>query len=384
MPEQAEKKWFEIKAKGDGTAEISIYDQITPPGWGGQSAKSFSSELKALGKVTDLTIRINSPGGDVFEGQAIYSQLKAHKAKKTVYVDGLAASIASIIAMAGDEVVMPENAMMMIHDPSSLVWGTADEMKKLAATLEKVKATLVSVYARKTDLSREEIESMMSDETWMTAEEAVSKGFADRQSDALMLAAHFDLSQFHNVPPAVASWAQARPAALSAKPKEETVMQPITVQDVERNPEIAAHFIDKGKETGKAEGFQAGVKAERERVAAIHKSFAAVWGDAAPASENKVRDGLIDLGTSVADAETHFKTRKLTQITEAAPASAGGGNDTQTTASTKVDLSKLPLEERCKAEWDSTPALREEFHSVGAYTAFQRADQAGHVKILKK
>lgn len=149
--------------------------------------------------------------------------------------------------------------------------------------------------------------------------------------------------------------------------------------------EAASGSTDVQLERARAEGFQSGVKAERERVAAIHKSFASVWGDAAPAAENKVRDGLIDLGLSAADAETHFKARKLTQITEAAPVTAGGGADTQTTATSKVDLSKLPLEDRCKAEWDGNiNQVREEFTSLGVYLAFEKANAAGQVKILKK
>ena len=143
---------------------------------------------------------------------------------------------------------------------------------------------------------------------------------------------------------------------------------------------ITKEQLDSAKADGKAEG----QKHERDRVSAIHKSFAAVWGEQPPASETKVRDGLVELGTSAADAETAFKTRKLTQITEAAPASAGGGND-QAVETTKVDLSKLPLEDRCKAEWErNVNGVREEFASLGVYVAFAKAEAAGQVKILKK
>ena len=134
-------------------------------------------------------------------------------------------------------------------------------------------------------------------------------------------------------------------------------------------------------EAARSEGHQAGVQAERQRVADIQKSFAAVWGDQAPASEVKVRDGLIGLGTSAADAETHFKTRKLTQITESAPVSAGGGGSAEPA---KVDLSALPLEERCKAEWEKDAAIRDEFGTLGVYVAFKKAEANGQAKILKK
>lgn len=131
-------------------------------------------------------------------------------------------------------------------------------------------------------------------------------------------------------------------------------------------------------EAARVDGHQAGVKAERERVASIHKSFAAVWGAEPPASECVVRDGLVELGTSAADADTKFKERKLIQITSAAPLSAGGGSETHTD---KVDLSKLPLEDRCKAEWESQPALREEFGQLSTYLAFTRAEASGQAKV---
>ena len=107
--------WYNIKAKSDTSAEISIYDEIG--GWG-ISAQQFSQEFKALGNnLKQIDLHIHSPGGDVFDGIAIYNLLKNHPANKTVYIDGLAASMASVIAMAGNEIIMPENAMMMIHKP---------------------------------------------------------------------------------------------------------------------------------------------------------------------------------------------------------------------------------------------------------------------------
>ena len=107
--------WYEFRGQAKG-AEIVIYDEI---GAFGIPAKAFVDELKALGPVAELTVRINSPGGSVFDGVAIYNALKRHDAAITVWIDGIAASIASMIAMAGDEVVMPENAMLMLHDPSA-------------------------------------------------------------------------------------------------------------------------------------------------------------------------------------------------------------------------------------------------------------------------
>jgi HK97 family phage major capsid protein/ATP-dependent Clp endopeptidase proteolytic subunit ClpP len=195
-------KYFTIRNQvGYKSAEILIYGDIGDDLWfEGTGAKEFADNLKNLGYIENLQIRINSPGGSVFEGLAIYNTLFRHKARKTVTIDGLAASIASVIAMAGDTVIMPKNAIMMIHDPFGLVVGNSEEMRKMADGMDKIKEGLISAYTRKTRLSKEQISDLMSEETWMTADEAVEWGFADETDDPIRIAAHFDLSKFKNVP----------------------------------------------------------------------------------------------------------------------------------------------------------------------------------------
>jgi ATP-dependent Clp protease protease subunit len=197
------KRWYDFRAQARG-AEIVIYDEI---GAFGIPAKAFLDELKALGPVAELTVRINSPGGSVFDGVAIYNALKRHDAAITVWIDGIAASIASVIAMAGDEVVMPENAMLMLHDPSALVLGTATDMRAMAGALDKMKAGMVAAYRDKSGRSDPEIEALMRDETWLSAQEAVAFGLADRVEQPVRMAAHFDLSRFRNTPPQLAALA---------------------------------------------------------------------------------------------------------------------------------------------------------------------------------
>src|SRR5512139_753244 len=186
--------------KKNDEAEILIYEQI---GAGffedGIGAKEFARELKDLGDIKTLTVRINSPGGSVFEGQAIYSQLKAHKAEKYVVIDGLAASIASVIAMAGDIVSMPKNATMMIHDPWSMAIGDSEDMRKMADALDTIKLGIIAAYRDKTKLDDETISKLMSDETWMTADDALGHGFVDYvEKPVEMAASAFNLSQFKN------------------------------------------------------------------------------------------------------------------------------------------------------------------------------------------
>jgi ATP-dependent Clp protease protease subunit len=194
------KRWYEFRAQAKG-AEIVIYDEI---GAFGIPAKAFLDELKALGPVADLTLRINSPGGSVFDGVAIYNALRRHEARITVWIDGIVASIASMIAMAGDEIVMPENAMLMIHDPSGLVMGTAADMRAMAEALDKMKTGMVAAYRDKSGCDDAEIEALMAAETWLSAQEAVAIGLADRVEQPVRMAAHFDLSRFRNIPPQLA------------------------------------------------------------------------------------------------------------------------------------------------------------------------------------
>jgi ATP-dependent Clp protease protease subunit len=190
------KRWYDFRAQAKGT-EIVIYDEI---GAFGIPAKVFLDELKGLGPIVELTVRINSPGGSVFDGVAIYNALKRHDAAVTVWIDGIAASIASMIAMAGDEVVMPENAMLMLHDPSALVLGTAADMRGMAEALDKMKAGIVAAYRDKSGRGDAEIEALMAAESWLSAEEAVDLGLADRVEQPVRMAAHFDLSRFRNTP----------------------------------------------------------------------------------------------------------------------------------------------------------------------------------------
>jgi len=143
-------------------------------------ADRIARDLATVPNARNITVKINSKGGDVFAGIAIYNTLKNHAANVTVYVDGLAASIASVIAMAGDTVVMPRNAMMMIHAPSVAVVGNADELTDTADTLRTVAQSMSSIYEGKTGLSADEIAKIMSAETWFSPDEALAKGFIDQ------------------------------------------------------------------------------------------------------------------------------------------------------------------------------------------------------------
>ena len=188
-------KWYNIQNKANKVAEVYIFDEI---GSHGVTAQKFIEEIKGLGD-RPINIRINSLGGDVFNGMAIHNVLKKRTYNTTVYIEGIAASIATIIALGADEVIMAENSLFMIHNAWGGVMGDAKEMRKSAATLEKISNELTEIYVKKTGLSYEAIAEMMDNETWLSADEAYELGFVDSISDAMKIAAKYDVSKFKNI-----------------------------------------------------------------------------------------------------------------------------------------------------------------------------------------
>jgi len=168
------RRWYEIKNKAD-VSEIWLYDEI---GFWGMGAKEFIVELNAI-KSPKIDMHINSPGGDVFDGAAIYNAIKRHPAAVVSFVDGIAASIASVIALAGEKVVMAENAIYMMHNPSGFTIGTAEDMRKTADILDKVRDTMIGAYMEKSGKDEDAIKALLDGETWLNAEETKDEGFAD-------------------------------------------------------------------------------------------------------------------------------------------------------------------------------------------------------------
>lgn len=228
------KTWeFRNKAEDKETGELLLYGEIASIAWYEDEVtpKQFKADLDALGNIKTLNVYINSPGGDVFASQAIYTMLKRHSATKNIYVDGIAASGASLIAMAGDKVYMPANAMMMIHNASTIVWGFAADLRKVADELDKIQAAMVPVYAMKSGQEDKKIIELLDAETWMTAQEAKDYGFADEIEEEKQIAAsingriltvngqQFDLKSFKNAPKmAIVQQNELKKAETSDKP----------------------------------------------------------------------------------------------------------------------------------------------------------------------
>lgn len=197
------KKFWECKQSADqAEADIYIFGEITSFKWdeSDTTASSFQKDLKGLGDVKKINLHVNSPGGSVFEGIAIGNMLKQHKAYVTAYVDALAASIASVIVVSCDKVIMPENSMMMIHNPWSFAIGNANELRKQADDLDRIAESSVVTYLAKAGekLTEEKIKQIMDEETWLSAKEAFDYGLCDIVESSNQIAASISEKLFSN------------------------------------------------------------------------------------------------------------------------------------------------------------------------------------------
>ncbi len=179
MEPNEKRKWFAIKSASDDTTDIMIYEDV---GIWGVTAKDFIAELNAIA-TPKIAVRINTMGGEVFDGLAIYNSLKKCPKDVTVIVEGIASSVGSIIAMSGKKILMAPQSMMMIHMPWSYCQGNATAMRKEAAILDKIADEMVQIYTARTGLDSAKIKAFLEDETWMTAEECRANGFCDGLTD---------------------------------------------------------------------------------------------------------------------------------------------------------------------------------------------------------
>lgn len=230
--------WYAIRNKAPGETEISIFDEI---GFFGISAERFVQDLAAVPADSRIHLRIHSPGGEVFDGTAIYHALLRHKGGVTVQIEGLAASMATVIALAGAPVKMAANGFWMIHNPAGGTFGESEEMRKMADLLDDIRDNIANIYAAKTGKPRDEILALMAAETWFTAAQAAEAGFVDEITEAVPLAAcaFSRLKKFSAVPahltnPTSVMTAQQTPAEPAVDPAQDPA--PVTDPVVDPAP----------------------------------------------------------------------------------------------------------------------------------------------------
>lgn len=232
---KAAARKFEVVAKADtNEVEIFLYDHIVSSEdeaewWGGVAPESFVKAVYAVDKDATIHLRINSPGGSVFAARAMEQALRDHKGKVIVHIDGLAASAATFIAMAGDEVIMAKGAMFMIHKAWTGMWGNANDLRKEADLLDKIDGTLADTYASKTGKDLGQIAAWMAEETWFTADEALEHGFATSIAETEAKASVWNLSAYDKAPKPQSASEQPNPQS-EATPAPE----PQTISDDHR------------------------------------------------------------------------------------------------------------------------------------------------------
>lgn len=240
MSKGPKKKYFQMKKQAERKGEIWIYGEITSYEWDESdvSASGFRDELKALGDVNEIDVYINSGGGSVFEGIAIHNMLKQHKAKIIVHIDALAASIASVIAMAADAIVMPSNSMMMIHNAWTIAMGNSKELRKLADDLDRISESSKQSYLSKgLKITEEKLQELLDDETWLNAEQCLEYGFCDEIESANEMAASITTKQvkmYQKVPEKVVEMANDETKNTVETPKKEEPVKLSAQEELER------------------------------------------------------------------------------------------------------------------------------------------------------
>ena len=281
------EKFWQVRNDVSGDAEILIYGPIAAErSWFGDEAtpQQFAQDLNGLGG-RDVTVRINSGGGDVFAAHAIHNLLKSYKGRVTAVIDGLAASAATVVAVAADKIIMPSNSLMMIHDPAIGLSGyyPAAELSKLVEALATIKTSIVAAYRKRCKVSDEEIETMMSNETWMGAAECKEKGFADEiigevtaalNGNTLVLnSVSYDLKCFANSEAVKNKFKQSEVRDMPSG-KLEKVLNALGLQELLEDTQTTANACDQTKANNTlpamavdtAEAVEAAVAAERQRV----------------------------------------------------------------------------------------------------------------------
>lgn len=356
------KTWYRLRASRQ-SAELLIYDEI---GAWGKTVNDLMAELTALGDLNTIHVRINSPGGDVFEALAMHNALTRHPARVITHIDSLCASAATFVALAGDEVHMAENALFMIHEPWTVAGGNAEAMQKQADLLDTIAEQIVGIYARKTGADRNDLRALMRDETWYTADQALSIGFIDTIDTPLKMAAlaTHDLTRFKHVPfatnpePVMLNPAAETPETPdvpeSARPLDAVTLSRLALSSNE--PGLIPTLLSTPHTEEQAKNRLATATAVR-KVCTVAKQ-----PDLAP--------GLIAAGADE-DAAKIATWAALVARDEAAPVD---------TSPPDTIAAGLPTNDRCAAEWQRDPALRAEFGTLEIYQSFSRANATGRVK----
>lgn len=417
---EGRKSWYAVTAKSDDEAEVSIYDTI---GLWGITAREFVNDIGGL-KARVLNVRLNTPGGEVTEGTAIYNALKNHPARVIMHIDGIAASAGSFVAMSGDEIRMADNAYLMIHNARGGVMGEASDMRKYADVLEKMNANIAGMYQKKAGKTVEHWRGLMDAETWFTAEEAKAEGLIDQISTSAATASaqidtKFYNSIYKNIPDAVRQrwglptntttevFAEPQRSDPALTPTERITAMPdtsnaSTAQPAAVNPGsstgdsaqaqiekfnavAAENYIAKGRQQGFAEGKKFAEDRMRQiQAAAPGRPDIAI--NAFLAGQDASTVALINNAAAQAEAKAHEKISAM-EVENArlqAQMAAGGHPGVSNVASPMVSVpSNLDPESQAELEWDGNPVLRaQNGNNKKAWMLYRTNALKGNVRVL--
>lgn len=324
MPKKMDKFDFRMENVTEKSADIYMYGSVMNEKWWDDDGGIVPTDiLKALNNVKgkDLNIHLHSGGGHVAAAMAIYSQLANHEGKKTVIIDGLAASAATLIAMAGDEIKMSESGVFMIHNASGIAHGNAKQMRKAADVIEKMSSVALELYAARTGKSHDEIKQMMDDETWMNANEAKERGFVDSvikfksdaepqmMADGVVMWCGLDVTEYKN----------RLPSVLSTAVQDGTEVKPKLTNQVKGEPQmeltlavLQGNFPDVYQQAIS----DAVAKAKEEAIAAERARMQAIDEIAEPGQEELVKKAKYESNMSAGDfAVAVMKANKVNLAT---------------------------------------------------------------------
>ena len=382
-------KKFEIRNEKKDEAELLIYGVVGNSYWDDVDAKEIVNAIRDIEAKT-IKVRIYSEGGSIFAGLAIYNALKKHSAIINVEIDALAASIASVIAMAGDSVEMPKNAFMVIHNPWTYSCGEEKDMIKAAEILGKLKESLVGVYNDKTGIDTEDISEMMNVETWLSAGDAIEYGFADAITGEVVAdepnnRAFFNsLENFKKVPKEIRELINVvKKPVKKAKQGEDRM----TLEEFKaKYPELYDQLFNLGVEAGKKEAVDdaraEGAENERARIKSV-------FDQSMPGHEALINELAFDGKTTgpesavvILNAERKIRNQVGSDLNSDGINPVPPTNPPEPKNKKKINPD-LPFDERVKAEWEADPKLRNEFDSdFEAYAAWAKADAAGQIKTF--
>jgi len=316
-------EWYNLitDKDDDGALDVFILDKI---GGFGTGAEQFISEVEANSdKGKELRVHLNTPGGSIMEGLAIYNYLK-NRENVTTIVEGIAASMGSVIFMAGSNRIMPANSLLMIHDPSGGVLGDSEDLRKTADTLDKMRDSLAGIYANATGLDVDVIKDMMAETTWINGEDAEKDGFATMVTDAVQMAASFDIDKLDEVPEALAK-------ALEAKEKEMSEIEKLQGELQEARAALETGIAESKAKV--AESYEAGIDAGEEQTLGKIKARMDRYQDAQFVIETIDLDDseIKDKHIARLEAEVEAKAAALEELSKdddpEAVASVGAGSD---------------------------------------------------------